>query len=501
MTYSIRTVTNYLNSLAPRFLLLKGDIEILESPITFYKTLLFKISNSKHRIFLSSLYIGKTQHELIQCIDDAMAKNADLKVYVLTDALRGTREAPDNCSALLLASLQKKYGQRIDIRMFHTPHLSGITKFLAPKRINEGFGLQHMKLYGFDDQIILSGANLSEDYFTNRQDRYYLFNSKPLTDYYFKIHTAISSLSYRIMHTDKLKQGFKLTWPTSNATCEPHLNIERFISDSSYLLTPLLKQQQLNAFEEFDENEEYDTIVYPVSQFTPLFPHNQDQLTEKPAILRLLSYADSLKTKWWFTAGYFNMLPEYQQRLLNGKSQGTVITASPKANSFYKSPGVSYYLPQAYLLFAKQFLQKVRDLGKSALITVYEWQKGIVNTPGGWSYHAKGLWITAPGEDEPSITVIGSSNYTKRAYSCDLESNAIIITKDKDLKMKMKHEIDNLMENVHELKLEDFSPKLESQVNGNAETESVDEPKYSVEEDRKISYGVHLAVKLLGGRL
>lgn len=107
MTYSIRTVTNYLNSLAPRFLLLKGDIEILESPITFYKTLLFKISNSKHRIFLSSLYIGKTQHELIQCIDDAMAKNADLKVYVLTDALRGTREAPDNCSALLLASLQK----------------------------------------------------------------------------------------------------------------------------------------------------------------------------------------------------------------------------------------------------------------------------------------------------------------------------------------------------------------------------------------------------------
>ena len=67
--------------------------------------------------------------------------------------------------------------------------------------------------------------------------------------------------------------------------------------------------------------------------------------------------------------------------------------------------------------------------------------------------------------------------------------------------MKMKHEIDNLMENVHELKLEDFSPKLESQVNGDAETELADEPKYSVEEDRKISYGVHLAVKLLGGRL
>ena len=110
----------------------------------------------------------------------------------------------------------------------------------------------------------------------------------------------------------------------------------------------------------------------------------------------------------------------------------------------------------------------MRDLGKSVLITVYEWQKGIVNTPGGWSYHAKGLWITAPGEDEPSITVIDLL-IIPSVYSCDLESNAIIITKDKDLKMKMKHEIDNLMENVHELKLEDFSPKLESQVNGDAD--------------------------------
>lgn len=29
-----------------------------------------------------------------------------------------------------------------------------------PKRINEGWGLQHMKLYGFDDEIMLSGYGL-----------------------------------------------------------------------------------------------------------------------------------------------------------------------------------------------------------------------------------------------------------------------------------------------------------------------------------------------------
>lgn len=100
------------------------------------------------------------------------------------------------------------------------------------------------------------------------------------------------------------------------------------------------------------------------------------------------------------------MLPQIQDRLINSSAQGSVITASPKANSFYKSSGLSYYLPEAYLLFAKRFLEQVKKLGKETLITVYEWQNGVVNTPGGWTYHAKGLWLTVPEEDEPSITVI-----------------------------------------------------------------------------------------------
>ncbi|KAG7663323.1 PGS1 [[Candida] subhashii] len=519
----LKTIFEQLDSIAPRFLLKSGEIDILTEPNEFYNTLKQKISTAKNRVYLSSLYIGKSQHELIQCIDDALTTNEDLKVYILTDALRGTREAPHQpCSANLLVPLVEKFGKhRIDVRMYHTPHLSGLTKSVTPKRINEGWGLQHMKLYGFDDEIILSGANLSQDYFTDRQDRYYLFKNKSITDYYYRIHMAISSLSYQIVNTKQLKQGFRMSWPTSNKSCEPHMNRERFISDSSYLLEPILKQHSLGAFKEFSDHEDYDTIVYPVSQFTPLFPHLQDCSTEKPAILRILAYLDSPKIKWWFTAGYFNMLPEIQERLLNGKAQGSVITASPKANSFYKSPGVSYYLPEAYLLFAKRFLEKVKDLGKSSLITVYEWQNGIVNTPGGWSYHAKGLWVTVPEENEPSITVIGSSNYTKRAYSLDLESNAIIITKDANLKSKMKHEIDHLMEHASELSLKDFQPKpisipvdsdviVKEKVAGNQSQEgdelapqnsSEKPPKYLIDEDRKISYGVHLAVKLLGGKL
>lgn len=499
----LQTIFQQLDAIAPRFVMNKGDIQILTNPEDFYATLKTKISQAKSRIFLSSLYIGKAQNELLECIETALNNREDLKVSILTDALRGTREAPNTCSASKLVDLVEKFGKhRVDLRMYHTPHLSGIAKQVTPKRLNEGYGLQHMKLYGFDEEVILSGANLSQDYFTDRQDRYYIFKNRSITDYYFKIQNAVSLLSYQIVPSS-LQQGFRLDWPTSNKSCEPHMNLQRFISDSSFLLEPLLKQHQLTSFDQYHDHEDFDTIVYPVSQLTPLLnPHN-DTSTEKPAILRLLSYLDSPKIKWWFTAGYFNMLPQIQERLLNSKATGLVITAAPQANSFYKSLGVSYYLPEAYLLFAKNFLQQVHQRSKDKLITVFEWKNGIVNTANGWSYHAKGLWMTVPEEEVPSITVVGSSNYTKRAYSLDLETNAIVITKDPELKQAMKAEIGNIMKHVTKMELSEFEPKkVEPTLDEKLEIPREKQPvKYEIDENRKISLGVKLAVKILGGKL
>ena len=87
-----------------------------------------------------------------------MRENPKLKLSILTDALRGTREAPKPSSASLLTPLVDEFGaDRVEIRMYHTPNLTGFRKKSVPKRINEGWGLQHMKLYGVDDEIIMSG--------------------------------------------------------------------------------------------------------------------------------------------------------------------------------------------------------------------------------------------------------------------------------------------------------------------------------------------------------
>jgi CDP-diacylglycerol--glycerol-3-phosphate 3-phosphatidyltransferase len=147
-----------------------------------------------------------------------------------------------------------------------------------------------------------------------------------------------------------------------------------------------------------------------------------------------------------FTAGYFNPHPSITSLLLSPPAssniQGTVITASPWANGFFGSSGVSGLLPSAYTLLSRRFLDKAHSKGLSESIQLKEWRKGTVGKLGGWTYHAKGLWVTLPQEEEqgPSVTLVGSSNYTKRSYSLDLEMNTLIVTRDEDLKRRLKEE-------------------------------------------------------------
>ena len=41
--------------------------------------------------------------------------------------------------------------------LYHTPNLRGVLKWAVPERFNEVMGLQHMKIYLFDDDLLLSG--------------------------------------------------------------------------------------------------------------------------------------------------------------------------------------------------------------------------------------------------------------------------------------------------------------------------------------------------------
>lgn len=80
----------------------------------------------------------------------------------------------------------------------------------------------------------------------------------------------------------------------------------------------------------------------------------------------------------------------------------------------------------------------------------------MVGQPQGWTYHAKGLWVSLNGEAEPSITIVGSSNYTKRSYSLDLEVGTAIVTSDEGLKKRLREERDGLQEYAGVVGMDEF---------------------------------------------
>ncbi|KAI0024559.1 hypothetical protein F4780DRAFT_607765 [Xylariomycetidae sp. FL0641] len=451
-----------LDKIAPSFSINGSQIHVIQTPADFYETLKAKIRSARKRIFLSTLYIGKTEKELIATLQEALRANSELKLSILTDALRGTREAPDPSCASLLAPLVEEFGpERVEIRMYHTPNLTGLRKKHIPKRINEGWGLQHMKLYGVDDEIILSGANLSSDYFTNRQDRYHLFTSPEITDFFWKLYSGVTSLSFRVRPAKDDPVGFELEWPSTNAAPSPLEKPAQYVKQSTGIINDLIKRRESVPFSAEDESTaaEKDTTVYMLGQLSQLM--KPDSSTELPAVTHLLKTLADPKysgSSWTFTAGYFNPAPSLRNLLLSTASQNnTVITASPYANGFYGSKGVSGLLPGAYTYLAHRFLREVHQKKRSSTTTLKEWRRGTVGEPEGWTYHAKGLWITLPNEEEPSMSIVGSSNYTKRSYSHDLEAGALIVTKNEKLKQRLGEEQQWLQEYAKPVTLDDFA--------------------------------------------
>ena len=476
-----------LDQIAPRFDINADEIQVLEGPEGFYDTLRSRLRNAKTRIYLSTLYIGKTEYELVATIHDALSRSPQLKVSILTDALRGTREDPQPSCASLLASLVADFPARVEIRMYHTPNLTGLRKRFVPKRINEGWGLQHIKLYGIDDEVILSGANLSSDYFTNRQDRYHVFSSSRITDYFARVHHAVCSISFLLDISDsKDTVSYSLIWPSSNLAPSPLYSPKRYISAATSLLLPLFSPSAFPtpALSNSENNNASTTTLYP------LLSHPPTLNTELPALKTLLS-SPSLHS-YTFTAGYFNPHHLITSSLLaassNSKARGTVLTASPSANGFFKSPGISGLLPPAYSHLSLRFLQRVRLANAS--IKLCEWQRGTVGEKDGWTYHAKGIWTyflsqSQDGREDrivgPGATLIGSSNYTSRSYGLDLEVGALVVTDDEGLMRKWKREEEGLREFTREI--------------GESELEG---------EERRAGWKVRVAmwiVKLVGGSL
>ncbi|XP_029312540.1 LOW QUALITY PROTEIN: CDP-diacylglycerol--glycerol-3-phosphate 3-phosphatidyltransferase, mitochondrial [Cottoperca gobio] len=421
----------------PAFRVPGNHIHILSSPDQFYQTIKARIKTAKRRVVMASLYLGTGQleQELVDCMEDALERSQDnsdapdLKVSVLLDYTRGSR-GQINSRTMLLPLLQR-FASQMRVSLYHTPDLRGLLRLLVPQRFNETIGVQHIKVYLFDDSIIISGANLSDSYFTNRQDRYVLLeNCREVADFFSDLVEAVGDVSLQLQPDDSVTMLEGMVHPYKGNRQDFSAAARKRIME--VMNTAHVRQRLLNGSvdsedEGMSEGEE-DTWVFPLVQMKPLGIQLDEQVTQ-----RLLTDAGPTSTVF-LTSGYFNLTQAYMRLVLGAGARYRILTASPEVNGFFGAKGVAGAIPAAYIHIARQFYNQVCFLGQQERIHLHEYHRSQ------WTFHAKGLWYYLQGQDRPCLTLIGSPNFGYRSVHRDLEAQIAIVTENKELQSRLQEE-------------------------------------------------------------
>ena len=174
------------NKNIPFFQIPESSIKIIKTPTEFYNKINNGIKQSKNRISLTSLYLGTGELEktLIKNLNKNLQKNTELRFKLVLDGFRGQRENKEKNSSLKILEnfLTVKKSDKVRITFFrNNSFMNNFQKlrenyFFQNSGLCEIFGTFHSKIIIFDNSVILTGANLSEDYFVNRKDRYIIIN-------------------------------------------------------------------------------------------------------------------------------------------------------------------------------------------------------------------------------------------------------------------------------------------------------------------------------------
>ncbi|KAJ3023718.1 CDP-diacylglycerol--glycerol-3-phosphate 3-phosphatidyltransferase [Thoreauomyces humboldtii] len=412
------------------------NVKVLDAPVDFYGALEHGISTAKDRIVLASLYLGTGEERVVKALQSALERNFDLQVTILFDHFRGTRGK--NNSVTMLAPLLAAYPNRIVVSLYHTPAVGWLLKKIVPPRFNEAFGLQHMKIYIFDNDLLLSGANLNTDYFTDRQDRYILFrNHEKLVAYYADLVDTVCGFSFSVTSPTALST---IIHPPFTRSLPTRLDRRTMGGSGRAALSAFSDRwrAKTSGFRESIMRRDAGapgTVVVPVIQMAQLGARQEEaMLTALLGKDLPVLPSDPGEDRWTvhLASGYLNFPAVIMDLLLRSTARFSVLTAAPEANGFFGSKGVSRHLPAAYTHLEKRIMDRAARAGRQASLIIYEWMRS------GWTFHAKGLWCTPPNESTPVLTTIGSSNFGYRSVYRDIEAQALLITSDPGLRTRLE---------------------------------------------------------------
>ena len=387
ISVNMSNMLKLLQGLAREIKVSSTNVSIITCPSLFKSTLTDLSEGVQKKAIISTLYIGNGPNEkkIISNLASAAGRGCD--VNIMMDRHRGCRDR-----GRVLKPLQRK----ANIHLFRTPHTE---KNLLPGQVRECFGVHHIKFYLFDDTVVLSGANMSELYFEKRQDRYVVIKSQQLANFLESWHDIYSYVGVKWEPLTKPNDGWVWT---------DHKKAQAAIDTWEYI-TPFPRSKP---------DSVSDTSVFPLFQMWWNHVYQADDALET-----LLRNNNSPIT---LASGYFNPTKTFTELISHAKYPVEIIIPSNKANGFYSGSGVKALVPKMYNNAAAQFLKECPNV----TVRQYDREK--------WSFHGKGLWAD-------NLTIIGSSNFSKRSCFRDAELLFGIITDSSDLKDKFAEEKEALL--------------------------------------------------------
>lgn len=575
-------------------------ISVARGPEAFFSAVMGCVQLASRRLLVSALYIGSGEKErrMLQLLQQRARQKEELEVCLLLDFLRSTRPASSGgaTASLLLPLLQPSQGVgSCRVSFFCNPLtcsssasgrvrqlLDKVTRNVLGHRHREALGTQHMKFVVSDDLLLLTGANLSADYFSTRTDRCICVRSRPLCDAVQKIFVAVEAHSYQLLPQQQLQEkqqllqqeqrgrvveigGVTCMWPATNPSPPPQIDAKAFCKSLSGSLSAALAESGGTSG---DGNRGANSVnsaqsemclislgiqagfACPPVRGQEMFLEKLYQIaansiatataTDSPAAAAKILAANKGATNGGefveaatsggiqvvvaspylnFPAAFLSRLQLLVQQMrtasasghscASSKSRLVVVAASPQANSFFMSKGLSYWIPAAYAvaahttasaLKASAGLASTAAAGPVAAPTVagafaskrQQLQQREDNLQllefarPGWTFHAKGIWITgrdsisknhgtgnSAGELLPppskttnlllqerltsrtdrngsggakgwaAVSLFGSSNFSVRSSQRDLELLALLRTRDVQLLQEQWKEVEH----------------------------------------------------------
>jgi len=177
----------------------------------------------------------------------------------------------------------------------------------------------------------------------------------------------------------------------------------------------------------------FDTAIVPLVQAGSLGVTQDEKFT-----LKFLDTFSRPQDVLHLASGYFNLTQQHMAAVTRSSATVKILTASPRANGFFGSRGVSQFVPDGYTCMERKFLKEISKKGREDAVSMHEYFRP------GWTFHGKGLWYSEGKDQPPCMTFVGSPNYGQRSSHRDVEAQVMVVTADKDLQERLAKERDSL---------------------------------------------------------